>query len=145
MHMQITRFFAATLLVLLFAGCSRISDITLTSPDGTVVTVPVETADDPEERARGLMDRDDLAPGTGMLFVFSEPQMLNFWMKNTRIPLEILYFDAEGMFVNVLSMEPCEDDPCPAYPSAALAQYALEVNPGFRDEHGIGIGWRLTR
>lgn len=127
----------------LLVGCGT-KTISLQSPDGSEkIEVPVEIADAPEERELGLMNRDALEPGTGMLFVFSEEQILSFWMKNTRIPLEILYFDKEGSFVNVLRMQPCEKEPCPTHPSSALAKYALEVNPGFKEEHGVGVGWRL--
>lgn len=120
------------------------SDLTLSSFDGSqTVSVKVEIADSAKERTKGLMNRESLDKGTGMLFVFPEPQMLSFWMKNTKIPLEILFFDPSGSFVNVYTMQPCMQDPCEAYPSKALSKYALEVSPGFRDENGIGVGWKL--
>jgi uncharacterized protein len=131
------------LLGILLTGCGNTS-ISVLSPDGTKeVPVMVEIADEPKEQERGLMGRAVLQEGTGMLFVFDEPQILSFWMKDTLIPLEILYFDAEGNFVNSLSMEPCTEPPCDNYPSASLARYALEVNPGFREANGIAPGWRL--
>lgn len=127
----------------LLTGCGA-CDLTLTSFDGSkTAIVTAEIADTPKERDRGLMDRNILEEGKGMLFVFKEPEMLSFWMKNTRIPLEILYFDQQGEFVNVASMVPCTAYPCPRYDAEALSQYALEVNPGFREKHGIGVGWRL--
>ena len=78
-----------------------------------------------------------------MLFIFSAPQQLSFWMKNTLIPLDILYFDSEGNFVSSSTMEPCTKDPCATYPSAGPAQYALEVNAGFAVENGINEAWSL--
>jgi uncharacterized membrane protein (UPF0127 family) len=89
------------------------------------------------------MGRSSLAENMGMFFAFKDPQVMQFWMKNTLIPLEILFFDAEGNFVNVATMEPCAADPCPRYKSAALSQYALEVSPGFRDKNEIGTGWKI--
>jgi len=118
--------------------------ITIVSLDGTSeVSVNVELAITPEEQQQGLMGRTHLSDDTGMLFVFDQDQPLSFWMKNTLIPLQILYFAGDGTFVNVLDMEPCEEDPCEQYRSAALAMYALEVNPGFREKHGVGVGWKL--
>jgi uncharacterized membrane protein (UPF0127 family) len=118
--------------------------ITLSSFDGTTqAQVTVEVVDTPETRTRGLMERSTLEEGQGMLFVFREPEILTFWMKNTLIPLEVLFFDQSGEFVNVIRMQPCANDPCPQYKSAALSQYALEVNPGFRELNGIGTGWKI--
>ncbi len=118
--------------------------LTLTSFNGTeTAQVTVEIADSPEEREKGLMHRTELKQDTGMLFVFSEPQVLSFWMKDTKIPLEIIFFDQAGNFVNVHSMEPCTAMPCPSYSSAELSLYALEVNAGFKEQHKIGTGWKL--
>ncbi len=141
--MKLQKFLPIAFCTLALAGCGS-KELSLSSYDGSQkVTVLVEIADTPKERDRGLMDRDALEEGKGMLFVFKEPEMLSFWMKNTRIPLEILYFDQQGEFVNVASMVPCTADPCPRYEAAALSQYALEVNPGFRETHKIGVGWKL--
>ncbi len=121
------------------------STLTLSSFDGSAVTkVTVEIADSPSERELGLMNRTKLEKDTGMLFVFRDAQVLNFWMKNTLIPLEIIYFDKDGSFVNTAEMTPCTVDPCAQYRSAAQAQYALEVNPDFRKDHDIGVGWKLN-
>ena len=78
-----------------------------------------------------------------MLFIFEKPQILSFWMKSTVIPLDILFFDEGGKLVSTATMEPCAADPCQTYPSAAEAQYALEVPAGFSEQHGIGEGWRV--
>lgn len=132
-------------LCLLLWGCGKkSSDLTLSSSDGSkTVTILIEVADEPEERARGLMNRTELPQDTGMLFVFPESAMRSFWMKNTLIPLEIFYFDGNGEFVSWTTMQPCEKEPCPTYDSASLAKYALEVSPGFRAKNGIGVGWNI--
>ena len=122
------------------AGMQR---ITLT--DGSrSITLFVEIADDPPEQERGLMERTELPKDHGMLFIFVEPQPLSFWMKNTLIPLDALFFDAAGHFVSVQTMTPCTADPCRTYSSRALAQYALEVSAGFAEKGGVGEGWKLV-
>ncbi len=79
----------------------------------------------------------------GMLFTFERPQLLYFWMKNTLVRLDILYFDADGSFINTRTMEPCTEDPCPSYPSSSPAQYGLEMPAGYVSSSGIGVGWKL--
>lgn len=134
-------------LLLLLTACSSVPPgmqrIHLQGENGSVA-VDVEIADTPEKEERGLMFRTELPKNQGMLFVFLQPQPLYFWMKNTKIPLDILYFGADGSFVSTATMEPCVADPCPAYPSAAPARYALEVNKGYVAEHGIDQTWKLV-
>jgi uncharacterized membrane protein (UPF0127 family) len=128
---------------MMLSACGT-SDLILSSFDGSnSVNVQVEVADNAKERTQGLMNRAELKADTGMLFIFPKPHVLTFWMKNTKIPLEILFFDAEGAFVNAYTMQPCIEDPCDTYKAAALSAYALEVNPGFREMNGIGVGWKL--
>lgn len=105
----------------------------------------VEIADSDETRARGLMFRDSLAADRGMLFVFGREAMRAFWMKNTRIPLDILYFDADLELVSMQqSVPPCGAAPrCPSYPSAAPAQYVLELRAGTARRLGVKTGDRL--
>jgi uncharacterized membrane protein (UPF0127 family) len=92
----------------------------------------VEVADTHEKRNRGLMHRDQLAEGTGMLFLHDREQPLAYWMKNTRIPLDIFYFDGQRRLVSVSrNVPPCSlGDRCPPYPSAGPALYVLELNAG---------------
>jgi hypothetical protein len=115
------------------------------APNEEPITLSVEIADEPQERSRGLMERKSLPENHGMLFLFPEEQELSFWMKNTLIPLDILFFDHRGVFVSSHSMEPCRGDPCPLYGSDAPASMALEVPQGSLDEHGVGSGWRIMR
>lgn len=92
----------------------------------------VEIADDDAERARGLMFRDVLATDHGMLFVHEREEPQAYWMKNTRIPLDILYFDnARRLVSQQRNVPPCSlGDACPPYPSGTPARYVLELNAG---------------
>lgn len=146
---------SSLLFVFLLAGCAQVppvtqttlpkADVTLTSPKGDHVTVTAELARTEAEREQGLMYRTSLPHGSGMLFVFTEAQVLNFWMKNTKIPLDVLYFDSDGMFVSLQHMDPCTADPCPSYTSGSPASFALEVPQGFSTKYNIGIGWKLDQ
>ena len=92
----------------------------------------VEIADDDAERARGLMFRDEMAKDRGMLFIHDTEAPQAYWMKNTRIPLDILYFDNGLRLVSQQrDVPPCAlGDGCPPYPSNAPARYVLELNAG---------------
>ena len=105
----------------------------------------VEIADDDAERARGLMFRDALAEGTGMLFIHPDETPQAYWMKNTRIPLDILYFDSSRRLVSQQrDVPPCTlGDACPAYPSTRAARYVLELNAGEAARLGLGDGAEL--
>lgn len=121
-------------------------DETLTlQGDGHSIPIRVEIADTPEERAKGLMDRTFLPDGTGMLFQFDGEEDVTFWMKNTLIPLDILFFDANGSFVSGTTMVPCQADPCPLYASEEPTKTALEVPAGFLQIHPVEEDWSLVR
>ncbi len=105
----------------------------------------VEVMKDDASRARGLMFRDRLEPGTGMLFIHEDTQNLAYWMKNTRIPLDILYFDEQRRLVSQQrNVPPCSaGDRCPNYPSKAPARYVLELNAGEATRLGLADGAEL--
>ena len=92
----------------------------------------VEIADDDAERARGLMFRDAMPDDHGMLFIHERQEPQAYWMKNTKIALDILYFDSERRLVTQQrDVPPCSaGDRCPPYPSRAPARYVLELNAG---------------
>lgn len=94
----------------------------------------VAVAEGPAQLQQGLMFVEDLGPLDGMLFIYGSEDPVSHWMQNTLIPLDIAYFDAAGRLVNWTSMLPCEVETCPTYPSAAPAQYAVEVPAGTFDE-----------
>ena len=105
----------------------------------------VEVADDNEERARGLMFRDELPADHGMLFVHDREEPLAYWMKNTKIPLDILYFDTQRRLVaQQRDVPPCTlGDGCPPYPSQAPARYVLELNAGQAEQLKLQVGDEL--
>lgn len=141
------RTFLSLFLAFLVAACAApqtIHTITLASRGGdTTVAVQVEIADTPEARRIGLMNRPQIPENQGMLFAFEEPAVQKFWMQSTLVPLDIMYFTGAGEFINAHTMEPCVTDECPSYASIEPAQFALEMPAGFREEHGIGPGWKL--
>jgi len=104
------------------------------------VEVRVEIADEPSEHSRGLMFRESLAENAGMLFIYPSERTLAFWMKNTLLPLDIAYADREGRIVDIQQMEPQTLD---THPSAAPAQYALEMNQGWFEANGVRVGDRI--
>ena len=105
----------------------------------------VEVADDDAERARGLMFRDAMADDHGMLFIHDRQEPQAYWMKNTRIPLDILYFDRDRRLVSQQrDVPPCSaGDRCPPYPSRAPAQYVLELNAGQAEAMNLQDGAEL--
>jgi uncharacterized membrane protein (UPF0127 family) len=104
----------------------------------------VEVVRTPEKQALGLMYRDELPENHGMLFVFPSEGRRSFWMKNTRIPLDILYFDADLRLVSVSAdTPPCRTARCPSYPSEGPAQYVLELNAGQGEALGLKTGDHL--
>jgi len=112
--------------------------------DQETIPLVVEVAMTAEQLRYGLMFRKNLPRERGMLFVFEEERPLSFWMKNTLIPLDVLYFNASGTFVSAATMEPCAEDPCIEYPSEGSAQFALEVVSGFAEEWGLNSAWKLV-
>jgi hypothetical protein len=104
-----------------------------------------EVARTEEQRQRGLMFRRELPADQAMLFT-QPPGQARFWMKNTLIPLDILYFDRDGTLLEILAtLPPCNVADCPLYPSAAATvRYILEINGGEAARQEIRIGDQLT-
>jgi uncharacterized membrane protein (UPF0127 family) len=130
----------ALFLVLLSACCaSCIAQEPYVRLKGEKFTV--EIADTSDKQQLGLMFRDSMPRGHGMLFIFPAEAKRSFWMKNTRIPLDILYFDESLRLVSAAKgAKPCRTARCPGYPSAAPAKYVLELNAGLADEIGLEVG-----
>ena len=106
----------------------------------------IEIADDDAERARGLMYRDAMEADRGMLFIHEAEEPQAYWMKNTKIPLDILYFDNDRKLVSQQrDVPPCSlGDACPSYPSNAPARYVLELNAGHAEKLKLQDGAELT-
>ncbi len=130
------------------SGGLPVTTVTLRSPDGaTEVDVPVYVAADQATRGRGLMERDDLPDGTGMLFLFPGESSGAFYMFQTLIPLSIAFYAEDGTVVRVLDMEPCTEEvaaACELYPPGVPYRGALEVEQGWFDEVGLTESWTVT-
>ncbi|MEM8853874.1 MAG: DUF192 domain-containing protein [Pseudomonadota bacterium] len=101
----------------------------------------IEMADDPMERARGLMFREDMARDHGMLFDFGGEDLRSFWMKNTPLPLDIIFVKADGTVVSIAeNTTPFSTDPID---SAGTARFVFEVNAGVSEDIGLMPGDRL--
>jgi uncharacterized membrane protein (UPF0127 family) len=101
----------------------------------------VELAETQEKQALGLMFRDQMPDDHGMLFLFPGEARRSFWMKNTRIPLDIFYFSKDLALVSVSeNTPPCRSPRCPSYPSSGPAKYVLELNAGKAAELGVQAG-----
>jgi uncharacterized membrane protein (UPF0127 family) len=108
-------------------------------------TFSVEVADTREKQALGLMFRDSMPADAGMIFLFPNEAPRSFWMKNCRIPLDIMYFDKDLKMVSIsANTPPCRAERCPNYPSTGPAMYVLELNAGVAAELGVGPGDQLT-
>jgi hypothetical protein len=104
----------------------------------------IEIVEDDASRAQGLMDRTEMAADHGMLFVFQDDAPRTFWMKNTKIPLDMLFFDSKLRLVSVQrDVPPCLADPCRGYSSGAPARYVLELNAGHATKLGLHPGDEL--
>ena len=104
-------------------------------------TVMVELADTKTEQAKGLMFRKNLDENEGMLFVFDSERRHSFWMKNTLIPLDMIWINSKNEVVHIEhSAPPCKESPCPTYSSDQYAQYVLELNGGWAIKHGLSLG-----
>jgi uncharacterized protein len=133
--------------VALLAGCDSSSRSAPVPPStvtfgGTEATLHVEVADEADEQRRGLMGVGDLPADQGMAFVWSEPVGSTFWMKNTLVPLSVAFVDETGRVIDVLDMEPCEEDPCPKFGISEPYVLAVEANLGWFDDHDVDIGDR---
>ncbi|MEO8002248.1 MAG: DUF192 domain-containing protein [Arenimonas sp.] len=124
------RLFSLLLLVFTLPACSALQSKPWVEIKGKRFTV--EVADDYEERMRGLMFRDSLEKDTGMLFIHDTEEPQAYWMKNTNIPLDILYFGKDRKLVSTQERVPAcsAGDRCPPYASEGAALYVLELNAG---------------
>ncbi|WP_415184624.1 DUF192 domain-containing protein [Phaeovulum sp.] len=117
-------------------------DLALFRFEGGQARFSVEIADDPGKRAKGLMGRQKLASGAGMLFIYEQPQEVAFWMKNTPLPLDMVFIDQQGRVVRVHDgAVPFDETPIP---SGAAVLMVLEINGGLAARIGLKPGAELA-
>lgn len=138
----------AALLLFALAPASCKTDSGVPAAEAGVVTMRVgreeftlEIADTPRKQQLGLMHRKSMPRDRGMLFVFPEERERSFWMKNTHIPLDIIYADTKGKVVSVKPMQPLDEI---GVTSDGPAKYAIELNQGAAARAGITKGDMLT-
>jgi hypothetical protein len=104
----------------------------------------VELAIDLESRSRGLMFREKLDPDKGMLFIFEKEGNYSFWMKNTLIPLDIIWINENKEVVFIANnAQPCKESSCPFIESGKEAKYVLEINSGISEKIGLSAGEKI--
>jgi uncharacterized membrane protein (UPF0127 family) len=125
-------------------GDTRLAErarVVVASPSGRRATVTAEVARTEADRARGLMWRERLGDDEGMLFVFPETADHTFWMRNTLIPLDMIFVDEHGLVTGVVARAtPHSEEPR----SAGRSRWVLEVNGGWAEAHGVRPGDRVS-
>nr|QOV09146.1 DUF192 domain-containing protein [uncultured Thermoplasmata archaeon] len=137
---------AALIIIVALPKGSNESEAIITFQTEVPVTFNCEVADTSAERAAGLMNRETLAQDWGMLFVFDTPQNVSFWMKNTLIPLDIIFIDSAGKVVNIEQADPepgVADAELIRYCSDSPVKWVLEVNQGLCAENLIIPGTQI--
>lgn len=141
---KIVRVTAAALLACLASAAAAEScreDVAMLRSDAGTARFRIEVADDKEERAQGLMNRETLSMSAGMLFVYPEPQPVGFWMKNTLIPLDMIFMDETGTVKKVHhGAKPLDETPILGGTDILAV---LEINGGLAQKIGISEGWAL--
>lgn len=130
---------ALSVLAIAMSACAQGPRIEIVGPDGTRrVVIGVEIANTAATREYGLMYRKQLDENAGMIFVFKAPQHLEFWMKNTVIPLDMIFADSAGKIVGIVRKAVPFSEGIDSVDGDS--QYVLEVNGGFCDRHGVKAG-----
>lgn len=122
-------------------------EATLTSPDGDAESLTLWFAATPDQHRRGLMHVTDLGRGDGMVFDFGVPGRYRFYMWQTPMPLDIVFFDAAGQFAGAATMTPCvaaSSAACDRYTPEGPFLMAVELPAGVVDDLGVDVGWTLT-
>ena len=117
-------------------------EMEITNSKNKRIHLDVEIADNFKKRSRGLMGRNQLNENEGMLFIFKNPDRYGFWMVNTTIPLDVVFFNEKREIVDIIQMEPCNDiniSKCKVYKPKENAKYVLEVNKGFCEKNDIKL------
>jgi len=141
MFLKNTYYFYLLLLIIGFSSCSAKKDQTTNQVCFNTRCIDVELARKPDELIKGLQFRDSLGKNEGMLFIFNESRRHSFWMKDTLIPLDMIWMDYSRRVVHIERNVPlCKNEVCPTYKSKEKAMYVLEVNGDYAKELGIHLG-----
>lgn len=131
-----------------FIGFRSISKHTVKiRTDKKLYKIFVEIADDSDERALGLMGRKELPDGEGMLFVYDREGYPSFWMKNMKVPIDIIFIGSDFKIRQIeQDVQPCTEDmlDCPRLTASFSVQYVLEVNSGYTKRRQIKVGNPVT-
>lgn len=136
--------FLVSFFILMICSCKSeslpIKKLEIQTASGEIVSVKAEIADSQESRQRGFMFRKNIPDGTGMLFVFENDQILQFWMKNTPHPLSIAYISSDGSIRDIFDMTPYS---LSDVTSTGYVRYALEVPQGWFKKSCVAVGDRV--
>jgi len=132
---------ALCIIILFLAGCSEKRHVQVEIGNQKITAELAETS---RERSLGLMFRRELCETCGMVFVFDNETKHSFWMKNTFIPLDMVFINSKQEVVDVLHAEPCTKEPCPFYNPKKNALYVLETNVNMFNESIIGSKVRFV-
>jgi hypothetical protein len=145
------RLASISLVVLTLAACANGAEpahgaamnrilVRIRTAGGMIELENLEVARTWEARAQGLMGRASIPDDGGMVFLFDDETRATFWMKDTLIPLSILFWQGDGRIIDILDMSPCRADPCPVYRASAPYVGALEMNRGAFERLGVEVG-----
>ena len=124
------------LMLVILIGCTHQDKVCIKGD-----CINVEIADEIEEQTKGFMDRESLEENHGMLFVFKESKQYQFWMKDTLIPLDMIWINKEKHIVDITkNAQPCKEDPCENFSPIIPAKYVLEVNAGYSEKNNFKPG-----
>ena len=136
----------AVIALQIILGFALTAPTTVQFPDSDT-SLNVEVAETPDERERGLMYREKLNIENGMLFVFPEEDYRGFWIKNTLIPLDIIFVDKERRIINIEEAYPepnTSDENLKTYRSERPAKYVIETNSSFTERRNVEEGDRVV-
>jgi len=125
----------------------QLAVVTFFPTNSTSVVMTCEVASSPEKRSVGLMFREELPVDEGMLFVYESPHNVSFWMKNTFIPLDIIFLNETGTVINVEEADveiDVPDENLGSYRSAGPVLWIVEINQGLCKLYDIGVGTNVS-
>lgn len=135
------RLLALPVLALMLAACSDGSLLPTEKMTIRDQVFTLEVANQPDTRERGLMYRDSMPKNHGMIFIFDAPSHVSFWMKNTRIPLDIIYINDGGSVTGIYTLQPYDERGIHNPPEA---RFVIELNGGRSQEIGLKTGDKLA-